>query len=99
MGERREGRVDKYPYFIIWEWLDAAPFGFGWTGGGDARSRDGATSEDVRQDGGALDIFDQQGNHGAQFRLAQRVTQRARPVNVVDGRVRVLNERKKGRTK
>ena len=77
-------------YLIVWEGLDATAFGFGRTGGGNAGRRDSATSQDVRQDGGALHVLDQEWNHGTELRFAQRMTQGARPMDVVDGRVSVL---------
>ena len=55
-----------------------------------ARRCDGAPAEDVREDGGALDVLDDQGNHGDQLGLAERVAESAGPVHVVDCRMSVL---------
>ena len=80
----------EWAYLVVREGFGAAALGVGRTGRSDAGRRDGAAAQHVRQHRGALDVLDEQRDHGAQLRLAQRVAQRARPVDVVDGRVRVL---------
>jgi hypothetical protein len=55
-----------------------------------ARRRDRAPAEDVGQDGGAEDVFDDEGDHGGELVLAEGVAQGASPVDVVDGRMGVL---------
>ena len=55
-----------------------------------ARRRHGAAPQNVRQHGGALHVLHQQRHHVRELRLAQRVAQRTRPVDVVDGRMGVL---------
>lgn len=60
----------------------------------DARRRHRAPPQNVRQHGRALHVLRDQRYHLAQLFHAQRVAQAARPVNVVDGRMRVLVHRK-----
>lgn len=57
-----------------------------------ARRRHRTPAQYVGQHGGALHVLDQQRDHGGQFVFAQRVAERARPVYVVDGRMRVLHK-------
>jgi len=75
---------------VVGKRFGAAPLGVGGTGGSDTGRRHGTASQDVRQDGGALDVLHQQRDDGAQLGFAQRVAQGARPVNVGDGRMSVL---------
>lgn len=56
----------------------------------DPGRRHAAPPQNIRQHGGALHVLHQQRYHIGQLRLAQRVAQRARPMDVVDGRMRVL---------
>ncbi len=55
-----------------------------------ARWSDGTSSKDIRQDGGALHVLDDQRDHGQQLILAERVAESAGPVNIVDRRMSVL---------
>lgn len=59
---------------------------------GDARRRHAAAAQDVREDGGALHVLDQQGDHVGELGLAERVAEGAGPVDVVDRWMRVLVE-------
>lgn len=56
----------------------------------DPGSAHGASPEDVREHSGALDILHHEGEHRGQLGLAQGVGESAGPVDVVNGRVRVL---------
>lgn len=54
-------------------------------GTGYATGRSHATAaQDVRENGGTLDIFDQQRDHVAQFGFSEGMAEGARPVDVVD---------------
>ena len=59
-------------------------------GAGESRAAERAATQDVRQDGRTQDVLDKQRYDVGELVLAERVTQRARPVDVVDGGVRVL---------
>jgi hypothetical protein len=58
-----------------------------------ARRRHRAPPQNVRQHRGAQHVLHHQRHHARQLRLAQRVAQRARPVDVVDGGMRILGEK------
>lgn len=49
-----------------------------------------APPQDIRQHSRALDILNDQRNHIRQLSLAQGMGQCTRPVNIIDGRMRVL---------
>lgn len=49
-----------------------------------------APPQDIRQDSRALHVLNHQRNHISQLRFSQRMRQSARPVNVIDRRMRVL---------
>ena len=55
-----------------------------------SRWADRAATKDVGEDGGALDVLDHERDHGRELVLAEGVAERARPVDVIDGRVGVL---------
>lgn len=58
-----------------------------------ARRRHGTPAQYVGQHGGTLHVLHQQRDHGGQFVFAQRVAERAGPVDVVDRRMSVLRRR------
>ena len=54
--------------------------------------RHGAPSKEVGQNGGALDVLDDHRHQSGELVLAERVAEGARPMDVVDGRMRILRE-------
>lgn len=52
--------------------------------------RDAAPSQNIRQNSGALHILNHQRNHNGQLRLAQRMGQCTRPVDIIDSWMRIL---------